>query len=104
MQYITIFITAANKKEAKKIACILLEKRLIACANLVKDIESYFWWQGKKEKAKEYLIIAKTRKALLNKIIKAVKPVHSYECPEIIAIPIIGGNRSYMEWIRKETA
>ncbi|MBU1887674.1 MAG: divalent-cation tolerance protein CutA [Candidatus Omnitrophica bacterium] len=103
MQGIIIFITAADKKEAKKIAGILLKNRLVACANLIKDIESYFWWQGKKQKAKECLIVAKTKKTLLNKVIKLVSSIHSYECPEIIAVPVIGGYRPYMDWIEKET-
>ncbi|MBU3911543.1 MAG: divalent-cation tolerance protein CutA [Candidatus Omnitrophica bacterium] len=103
MQGIIIFITAADKKEAKKIAGILLKNRLVACANLIKDIESYFWWQGKKQKAKECLIVVKTKKTLLNKVIKLVSSIHSYECPEIIAVPVIGGHRPYMDWIEKET-
>lgn len=104
MQGIIIFITATDKKEARKIVDSLLEKRLVACANLIKDIESCFWWQGKKQKAKECLIMAKTRKALLNKVIKLVSSTHSYDCPEIIAAPVAGGYKPYMDWIKKETS
>lgn len=103
MQCIVIFITTADKKESERLSSALLKKRLIACANLVNNIESCFWWKRKRQKAKECLIIAKSRKMLLNKIIKTVRSMHSYECPEIIAIPISGGYRPYMEWIRKET-
>ena len=100
--YISIFITAPNKREAKKISSALLERRMIACANIIDGVESHFWWRGKKEKARECLIIAKTKKSHLSKIIKKVKSIHSYEVPEIIALPIIGGYKPYLEWIEKE--
>ena len=75
---------------------------MIACANIIDGVESHFWWRGKKEKARECLIIAKTKKSHLSKIIKKVKSIHSYEVPEIIALPIIGGYKQYLEWIKKE--
>jgi len=100
--YSLVFITASNKREAEKISSALLERRMIACASILDGVESHFWWKGKKEKARECLIIAKTKKSHLSKIIKKVKSIHSYEVPEIIALPIVGGYKPYLEWIEKE--
>ncbi len=100
--YTLIFITAPNKREAKKISSTLLDERMIACANIINGIESHFWWKDKKEKTRECLIIAKSKKSCLNKIIKKVKSIHSYEVPEIITLPITGGYKPYLEWIEKE--
>lgn len=97
--YIVIFITAASKKEAVKIAEALLRRRLAACVNIVGKVESFFWWQGKIDRARECLLIAKSAKSKLGKIIKAVKSLHSYEVPEIISLPVSGGNKNYLDWI-----
>lgn len=97
--HIVIFITAANKKEARRIADKLIKEKLAACVNIVDGIESVFRWQGKVEAGKEVLLIAKSRKAKLNAVIKAVKSAHSYQVPEIIALPVIGGYTPYLNWI-----
>jgi len=96
---IVIFITAANKKEAKRIASSLIKEKLAACVNIVEKVESLFWWQAKVDQAKEVLLIVKTKQQLLNKLIKLVKSLHSYSVPEIIALPVIGGNPDYLNWI-----
>jgi len=101
--YIVIFITVPNKKEAKRIAQQLIGNRLAACVNVVENIYSYFWWQAKIDTAKEALLIIKTRKTLVNKLIKKVKLLHSYKVPEIIALPIISGNKQYLEWVNAST-
>ncbi len=97
--YIVIFITAANKKEAQRIAGELLKHKLVACVNIVDKIDSFFRWQGKIDTAKEALLIVKSSKSKLAQIIKLVKSIHSYKVPEIIALPIIGGLKSYLKWI-----
>jgi periplasmic divalent cation tolerance protein len=97
--YIVIFITAANKKEAGRIARKLVENRLAACVNIVDKIDSVFWWKEKIDRAQEVLLIIKSKRPKLNKLIKLVKSLHSYRVPEIIALPIVGGNRSYLEWL-----
>ena len=103
MAYIVVFVTSKDKKEATKIAKGLLKKRLCACVNIVNKINSFFWWQGKIDSSSEALLIIKTKKPLLNKLIKEVKRLHSYSVPEIIALPIIGGNKDYLKWLDKET-
>lgn len=97
--YIVVFVTASNKKEAKKIAQELLRNRLCACVNIIDGIESFFWWKAKIDSASEALLIIKSTKLKLPKIIRLVKSKHSYEVPEIIALPIIGGFKPYLRWI-----
>jgi len=94
-----IFVTAKDKKEARRIAGGLIKNKLAACVNIVGGIESLFWWQGKVDSAKEVLLIIKTQKAKLPRIIKLVKSLHSYEVPEIIVLPIIAGEKKYLRWI-----
>jgi periplasmic divalent cation tolerance protein len=97
--HIVVFVTAANKKEAGRIAARLIKDKLAACVNIAGKVESVFWWQGKVNKAGEYLLIIKSKKEKLGKLIKAVKALHSYEVPEIIALPIIAGEKKYLRWI-----
>jgi len=98
-EFITIFVTAPSKKEAKHIVSSLIKKRLVACANSLYGVDSTFVWKGKTEKAKEVLIVFKTKRNLFKKICSEVKQLHSYEVPEIISIPIIEGNKEYLKWI-----
>jgi len=98
---IAIFVTASNEKEAEKIADFLLKQKLVACVNIIPGIFSLFWWEGKKESARETFLILKSTLANLEEIIRAVRKTHSYTIPEVIAIPVIGGNGHYLEWVRK---
>jgi len=97
--YIIVLVTASSKEEANKIARGLLEEKLAACVNILAGLESRFWWQGKIDSAQEVLLVIKTRKTLFNKLAKKVKSLHSYTVPEIIALPIISGNKAYLDWI-----
>jgi len=99
---IVVFVTTGTEAEAHKIAELLLGKRKAACVNIVPGVDSSFWWQGKLDSARESLLIIKTRASLLSEIIELVKSVHSYEVPDIIALPIIGGNEDYLKWIDDE--
>lgn len=99
MKNIIVFITAANKKEAKKIANDLIGKKLAACVNIVGKVDSLFWWQGKIDCAKEVLLVVKSKQSAFKKIVSLVKKLHSYEVPEIIALPIICGEKKYLEWL-----
>ena len=99
MKYIIVLMTASNQEEAKKIVITLLEERLIACANIMDSISSFFWWQGKIETEKEALVIMKSRESLFNKLSQRVVDLHSYEVPEILAIPVVNGLESYLDWI-----
>ncbi len=99
---VVIFITAGTDEEAQKIANVLLTRRKAACVNIVPGINSLFWWQDKLDSARERLLIVKTKASVLNEVVKLVKEIHSYDVPEIIALPIIGGNPHYLEWMGKE--
>lgn len=94
-----IFITSANRKEADGISRKLVRDKLAACVNIIENIDSLFWWNGKVDTAKEVLLIVKSRKANLKAIYSLVKAIHSYEVPEIIAIPIVGGEKTYLKWL-----
>jgi len=100
---VVVFITTATAEEAQRIANILVSGRKAACVNIVPQVHSRFWWQGKIDSADEALMVVKTKAALLDEIIKLVKENHSYEVPEIVALPIVGGNRDYLKWIDNQT-
>lgn len=100
--YIVVFITTKDTEEAQKIAVALLKRRLAACVNIVPEVNSRFWWQDKLDSAKESLLVIKTKDTLLPDIIKSVKKIHSYTVPEIIALPIVGGDQDYLDWIDNE--
>lgn len=102
--YLIVFVTASSKEEAERIAKGVLEEKLAACVNIIDAVHSHFWWQGKIDSAKEALLIIKTKKALINKLIRRVKSIHSYELPEIIALPIIYGSKEYLDWVNESTA
>ena len=99
---VVIFITTGTDEEAQEVAKTLLNNRLAACVNIAPKINSLFWWNDTLDSAQENLLIVKSRASLLNEIVKLVKEVHSYETPEIVALPIIGGNPDYLDWISKE--
>ena len=99
---IVVFVTAGTEEEARNIAELLLGQRKAACVNIVPKVDSLFWWQGKLDSAQESLLIIKTKASLLPDVVSLVKGIHSYEVPEIIAMPIIGGNEDYLKWIHSE--
>jgi periplasmic divalent cation tolerance protein len=96
---VIILITAKDKKEADKIATLLIKNKLAACVNIVGGLKSIYLWKGKIEQAKETLLIVKSRKDKFDKIVKLARSVHSYEVPEIIAVPITNGFKPYLRWI-----
>jgi len=89
-------------KEAKKMANILLEKRVCACVNVIKDVDSYFWWEGKIAQEKESLLVIKTKESLYSNVKKVVKENHPYEIPEIVGIKIDQINKVYLSWLNVE--
>lgn len=97
--YIVVLVTVPRGQKAKKIVKFLLSEKVAACVNIIPKVDSFFRWQGKIDKAKEVLLVIKTRKNLFAKLVKAVRSKHPYTVPEIIALPIISGNKEYLEWI-----
>ncbi len=100
---LVVFVTASSTDEAERIARAMVEERLAACANLVPSVASIFRWKGTIEREEEVLIIMKSRRRLLDRLVDRVKELHSYEVPEVVALPIVGGSDAYLDWIRQET-
>jgi periplasmic divalent cation tolerance protein len=99
---VAILVTTGTDEEARRVAVALLNQRKAACVNILPNICSLFWWHDKLDSARESLLIIKTKASLVKEIVRLVKEVHSYEVPEIIALPIIGGNQEYLDWIGEE--
>jgi len=99
MNAIVVLLTCTSEKEAKYIAEGLIRNKLAACVNILGKTESIFRWQAKVETASEVLLIIKSKRPVLPRIIKFIKSRHSYEVPEIIAIPIIAGEKKYLRWL-----
>jgi periplasmic divalent cation tolerance protein len=100
---LVVFITTSSYEEARKIADTLVDRNKAACVNIVPNVNSLFRWKGKIEEAEESLMVVKTRAELFPDVVSLVKSIHSYEVPEIIALPIVEGNPDYLEWLKKET-
>jgi len=101
-EYIQVLTAAEKKEDAEKIAKVLVEKRLAGCVQIIGPIESTYWWKGNVETAEEWLCFIKSKKVLYEELEKAIKEIHPYEIPEIIAIPIVGGSKVYLEWLSNE--
>ncbi|MCS7231434.1 MAG: divalent-cation tolerance protein CutA [Elusimicrobiota bacterium] len=101
-KYVIIFVTSPVKS-VDKIINFLLEKKIVACINKIENVKSFYWWRNKICKDKEVLLIIKTKKKLLDRIIKEIKKIHPYEVPEIISFEIYKGNKEYLEWINNTT-
>ncbi len=96
-----VFITASGIREAKAISRALVKEHLAACVNAVKGVDSVFVWSNKVDRAREVLLIAKTSRRRLPQLIKRVRSLHSYDCPEIIALPVVAGDQRYLEWLNE---
>lgn len=101
--YIQVTTTTETKEQAQIIARHLVDKKLAACVQILGPITSTYRWKGKVEIAEEWLCLIKTREELYSEVEKAIKILHSYETPEIIAIPIVQGTPGYLNWLEEET-
>lgn len=100
---IVVFVTAPSEDDAAVIARALVEQKLAACVNIVRNIRSIYSWQGKIEDDAEVLMIVKTQTKHFDALSEKVKELHSYDVPEIIALPILKGSDDYLEWIKAST-
>lgn len=98
-----IYSTVDDIKVARRISKTLVEEQLVACVNIIPKIESYYRWKGKIENEKEIVIIAKTIDKNVKKTLQKIKKLHPYDLPDIIVLPIIGGNKEYLNYISNET-
>ena len=98
-----VYITAGSMDEARTIGRALVDERLAACANILPSVTSVYRWQGAIEYAEEVVLIAKTREALVPRLSDRVAALHSYDCPCVVAMPIVAGHADYLDWISAET-
>ena len=98
-----VYITVGSLEEAKNIGRELVEQNLAACVNLLENMTSIYKWENKLEEGQEVVMIAKTRKTLMPKLVETVNSLHSYDCACILELPIQGGNPEFLSWIETET-
>lgn len=100
---IVVLITASSGDEAALIGKALVDGGFAACANIVPEVRSLFFWEGKTQDERETLLIVKSRLPLMEKLVEKVRSLHSYTVPEIIALPIVAGSRDYLAWLQETT-
>ena len=99
---IVVMVTCGSRAEAKKIARVVVEARLAACANVMSSpVESVYRWKGKVESAKEVLVLVKSTRKRFAALEREIRRLHSYDTPEIIAVPVAEGSRAYLQWIEE---
>jgi periplasmic divalent cation tolerance protein len=98
-----IYITASNMDEARTIGKDLVSNRLAACVNIIDSINSMYWWEGEIQDDREVVVIAKSKESLVPELIERVKSLHSYSCPCVVSLPILDGNKAFLDWIVEET-
>jgi len=98
-EYLQVITTTEMPDDARRIARTLVEKRLAACAQVIGPLHSTYWWQDKVEEAQEYLCLIKTRRDRFEQVAAAIRAVHPYEVPEILAVPVAAGSRDYLAWL-----
>jgi periplasmic divalent cation tolerance protein len=97
---IVILCTCCSAQESQRIASRLLEDHLAACVNVLPSVRSYYWWQGVIESSEEHLLLIKSTAALFPAVQEAVQQTHSYEVPELLALPVLDGSADYLDWLR----
>lgn len=101
-EYIQVITAVASKEDAEGIASELVRNRLAACVQILGPMTSVYRWKGNVEKSTEWLCIAKTQRDLYEAVELSIRRNHTYEIPEVLAVPVIKGNESYISWLRKE--
>ncbi len=99
MEYYVVFVTVQSEKEAGNIASVIVKENYARCANIVKGVRSVYQWEGKIEDDSEVLMIIKTTKGAFPALAEKIKELHSYDVPEIIAMPVIDGSKDYLDWL-----
>ena len=102
LPFIQVTTTTATEGDARRIAASLVEQRLAACVQIEGPLESVYWWQGQVEQAREWRCTIKTRGSLFEAVAQAISRLHPYDCPEILATPIIRCNQAYQAWLEEQ--
>lgn len=98
-EYVQVLTTAGSEREAERIGAVLIERRLAACVQVLGPVASRYRWRGEVEEAREWQCLAKTEAARYAEVEATIREAHSYEEPEIVAVPIVAGSRGYLDWI-----
>jgi periplasmic divalent cation tolerance protein len=99
MSYVVVLVTAKDTAEGEKIAKAVVEKKLAACCNIVKDVRSIYQWEGKVEQSSEVMLFIKTRRDAFAALEREIKSLHSYKVPEILELSVLGGSEEYLKWV-----
>lgn len=97
-------VAVPSEEVGATVADALLEPRLAACVQVLGPMTSRYWWEGKREESTEWLLLAKTRDDLVERVVQAVRAAHPYDVPEVLATPVEGGEPDYLRWVADETA
>lgn len=103
MEYCLLYMTASSADEARRIGAALVDEHLAACVNIIDGMTSIYRWEGAVRNDSETVMIAKTRRDLIDSVVTRVKALHSYSCPCVVALPIVAGNPAFLDWIGSET-
>jgi len=98
-RHVVVLVTVPNVATARKVARAVLSEHLAACVNIVQGVESHYWWQGKLERGKEWLLMIKTTRKRLAPMAALVQANHPYDTPEIVALPLEAGSARYLDWL-----
>ena len=102
-EIVQVQFTVGSPEAADSVVRRLLDQRVIACGQRMGPVTSRYWWKGTQETAEEWLVIVKTTEALASVVVDSIGRLHPYETPEILIVPVVGGNAAYLEWIASET-
>ena len=102
--FLQMTTTAGSREEADRIATTLVDRRLAACVQIGGPVRSVYRWEGQIEHSEEWLCQIKTAREQYDAVEAAIREVHSYDCPEIIATPIIAGSEAYLQWLAEQTS
>ena len=95
-------MTAGSREEADKIANALVTEMLAACVNVLPGVTSVYRWEGEVQRDQEWLLVAKSTRQVLDDLVRRVQALHSYDLPEVIALPVVGGSEAYLRWVDGE--
>ena len=101
-QAMVVLSTAPDKVVAVRLASVLVEGKLAACVNIVEGVRSLYWWEGNLHDDKEVLLVWKTDEAHLKELTATLEKLHPYDCPEVVALPVVGGSVAYLDWLIKQ--
>lgn len=104
MNHVFLYVTCGTNEEAVRIGRALVEGRIAACANVIPGMTSIYQWQGEINEDSEVIVLLKTRSDLVDRAVERIKTLHSYECPCVVALSVVGGNADFLQWITKETS